>query len=353
MALRGVHEGPDPRRRAARKRGREGVVGRKGVEEDGDRDGEEEEDDGEQAAHKPSDAPEREGLRTANRVFVAENVTLRECVKELLGADQESLAVAADPEAAAARVNAWVSEQTAGHIKQLVPALRPDAQLVLVNAAFFRGAWASRFPRNRSALAVFHSAPDRRALGRGAEGGAGGVELGVDALLRRLDAPALAELLRDLDGAAQTVEVHVPRLALDADIDLVPARSRGPVSTGAKHGALWAPAGAFHIALLPAAALTSRLVSRSSAPRPAAPPAPRLFDAPGAGSRGGRGFHRQASLRRVICAFRRGVVGGWHVTNRQHDKAAINEMEICYSSSLVAVNGTGYFQYPFAQKDVV
>ncbi|KAK7870844.1 hypothetical protein R5R35_014427 [Gryllus longicercus] len=242
-------------------------------------DGEEEEGDGEQAALKPSDAPEREGLRTANRVFVAENVTLRECVKELLGADQESLAVAADPEAAAARVNAWVSEQTAGHIKQLVPALRPDAQLVLVNAAFFRGAWAARFPRNRSALAVFHSAPDRRALvpmmrqkgsfnyvvserlgahalelpfarggfslllllppfssaavpgaaaaeGRSAEGGAGGVELGVDALLRRLDAPALAELLRDLDGAAQTVEVHVPRLALDADIDLVPVLER-------------------------------------------------------------------------------------------------------------------------------
>jgi serine protease inhibitor len=46
---------------------------------------------------------------------------------------------------AAARINAWVNEQTEGKISQIVDQVSPDDVLFLVNAIYFKGQWSEEF----------------------------------------------------------------------------------------------------------------------------------------------------------------------------------------------------------------
>jgi len=59
---------------------------------------------------------------------------------------------AGDPARAAARVNEWVSLKTHGKVSRLLAAGDLDAQtrLVLANAVYFKGQWASRFPTGKT-----------------------------------------------------------------------------------------------------------------------------------------------------------------------------------------------------------
>jgi serpin B len=63
-----------------------------------------------------------------------------------------------DPEAARREINAWAEKETEGKIKDL---LRPgviDAmtRLVLANAVYFKGDWASQFKKDRTREGAFH-----------------------------------------------------------------------------------------------------------------------------------------------------------------------------------------------------
>ena len=57
------------------------------------------------------------------------------------------------PEPARKTINKWVEDKTANRIKDLIPAdgLSADTRLVLVNAVYFKGAWASPFKKSRAA----------------------------------------------------------------------------------------------------------------------------------------------------------------------------------------------------------
>jgi serpin B len=64
----------------------------------------------------------------------------------------------ADPEAARETINAWVDEQTAGRIEELLPrdALDEYTRLVLTNAVFFAANWQHPFPVEDTGPAPFH-----------------------------------------------------------------------------------------------------------------------------------------------------------------------------------------------------
>ncbi len=58
------------------------------------------------------------------------------------------------------RINAWVSEATAGAIPQVISELEPNDVLVLANALRFRGDWSRNFDPEQTAPAPFHPNPD-------------------------------------------------------------------------------------------------------------------------------------------------------------------------------------------------
>lgn len=55
-------------------------------------------------------------------------------------------------------INAFVEEVTQSHIKELLPpgSISPGTNLVLTNAAFFKGFWATKFDKKHTAAKTFN-----------------------------------------------------------------------------------------------------------------------------------------------------------------------------------------------------
>lgn len=83
----------------------------------------------------------------------------------------------ADPEASRRRINGWVLDQTQKKIVDLLPprSLDTDTRLVLTNAVYFKGSWATRFDEAATSKEPFFA--------RGTE------EAGVPTMHARLEAP--------------------------------------------------------------------------------------------------------------------------------------------------------------------
>jgi serpin B len=66
-----------------------------------------------------------------------------------------------NPDAAAGKINAWVSDQTQGKIPNLISpgALTPATRLVLTNAIYFKAAWNQPFDKSATDQQAFHLAP--------------------------------------------------------------------------------------------------------------------------------------------------------------------------------------------------
>ena len=74
------------------------------------------------------------------------------------GAGIRLLNFSANPDAARVTINDWVSQQTEGKIKDLIPPGAIDAltRLVLTNAIYFNAAWAHPFDENQTSPAPFY-----------------------------------------------------------------------------------------------------------------------------------------------------------------------------------------------------
>lgn len=82
-------------------------------------------------------------------------------VESTYGAAITPLDFAGETEAARLRINQWVAKKTCDKIQDLIApgALDPLTRLVLVNAIYFKGNWASRFSRQQTEKSVFHVSP--------------------------------------------------------------------------------------------------------------------------------------------------------------------------------------------------
>ncbi len=107
-------------------------------------------------------------LAAANRIFVEERLHLRpefvERTATLYHAPVERTPFGRDPEGSRMRINTWVEKQTQSHIRDLLPprSIDPMTRLVLVDALYFSGRWASRFERSRTRPAPFQAYGERR-----------------------------------------------------------------------------------------------------------------------------------------------------------------------------------------------
>jgi len=77
--------------------------------------------------------------------------------RDSYGAGLEALDFKGATEAARRTINAWVEKKTKDKIKELLKqgVLSPDMRLVLTNAIYFKGDWASQFKKDRTRDGVF------------------------------------------------------------------------------------------------------------------------------------------------------------------------------------------------------
>lgn len=89
-------------------------------------------------------------LAVANSLWGDDSVRLRPDFIKVLGSRYDAKAASLDFQEArtAKRINAWVSEKTHQHIKQIVtPAELLDHPIILLSAVWFKGGWAHPFKR--------------------------------------------------------------------------------------------------------------------------------------------------------------------------------------------------------------
>ncbi|WP_226011525.1 serpin family protein [Halomicrobium salinisoli] len=98
-----------------------------------------------------SDDGESFSLETANALWGQAGFPFSESYLDLLsehyGAGLREADFGESPEAARERINAWVADQTAGTIEDLLPpdAVGPSTRLVLTNAVYFSASWLHTF----------------------------------------------------------------------------------------------------------------------------------------------------------------------------------------------------------------
>lgn len=97
----------------------------------------------------------------ANRIYTSTDLHVRDCMKELFEDEIEAIDFKKDPLEAINQINGWVEKQTRGKITDLLPAdaVNDQTSLVLANAAYFKGAWESRFPDEDTHREVFYVTP--------------------------------------------------------------------------------------------------------------------------------------------------------------------------------------------------
>jgi serpin B len=103
-------------------------------------------------------------FRIANRFYLEETARPRlrpnyaHQAQRIYGAQTGWVDFAGAPEDARRTINAWVAEQTADMIPELLPggSVRPDTLAVLVNAIHFLGDWRVPFDRSRTTTEAFH-----------------------------------------------------------------------------------------------------------------------------------------------------------------------------------------------------
>lgn len=104
-------------------------------------------------------------LRVANRLFgdrtMEIKLTYQNFVRDHYGAGIERMDFLQDAEASRAKINRWVEEQTHDKIRELLAphTVEASTRLVLVNALYFRSAWAIPFPKRATRPAPFFPTP--------------------------------------------------------------------------------------------------------------------------------------------------------------------------------------------------
>jgi serpin B len=144
-----------------------------------------------------------------------------------------------------AQINEWVAEKTDGMIANLLPpgTLNATVRLVLVDAIYFKGGWASIFNTNATTTAPFFNAAGQIVYVPMMEQ-TGGFQYYEDSLLQAVEFPytntsvAMLVLLPETDGpvsltptelsmvlgglAPQFVDLKLPKFKLNVTTDLVP-----------------------------------------------------------------------------------------------------------------------------------
>lgn len=187
--------------------------------------------------------PEAPTLDIANGLFVQQGLSLRKSflstAQSSFGAAPQELDFSGAEAAAAAAIDAWVSEHTEGLIPQVLGSVPPSTALALANAMYLKAAWLHPFKASATASSLFHGERQTAAMSfmhqteqlpYGAGNGYAAVEMPYEAstlsllvvlpksqrlasLERRLTVTGLAPIVRRL--AAKPVALSLPRFGLE------------------------------------------------------------------------------------------------------------------------------------------
>lgn len=103
-------------------------------------------------------------FKTADKIFLAKEVQFRECMMDLFHEEYQTLDFKREPEQSRAYINGWVSNITDDNIMDILVdgSITQSTNIVLANAAFFKGQWASQFDAADTKPSVFYPSADKQ-----------------------------------------------------------------------------------------------------------------------------------------------------------------------------------------------
>lgn len=98
-----------------------------------------------------------------DRFYFDENVELNPCVEDVIVDETKKLNFRGNPNDALKEINQFVSDATKGNIPSLLSTgdVTSETKIVLANAAYFKGSWASKFDVKDTKREIFYSRPDQ------------------------------------------------------------------------------------------------------------------------------------------------------------------------------------------------
>ncbi|XP_076254875.1 serine protease inhibitor 88Ea-like isoform X2 [Rhynchophorus ferrugineus] len=114
--------------------------------------------------HTAGNAPYE--FTSANKIYVADDVAVRQCVSHDFPQELELYPFKKDAEGSRISINNWVENTTHHMIKDLLPpgSIDPSTTLVLVNAAYFKGIWENKFNPNLTKPEIFYVSPTKQIM---------------------------------------------------------------------------------------------------------------------------------------------------------------------------------------------
>ncbi|XP_044750849.1 serine protease inhibitor 88Ea-like isoform X2 [Coccinella septempunctata] len=103
---------------------------------------------------------------SANKIFVGDDVPVRDCILDLFKDEIAITKFKTDAENARNQINQWVEDRTNNMIKNLLPPGSVDelTDLVLVNAAYFKGMWLKKFNPSETRQEIFYVSPTKQIM---------------------------------------------------------------------------------------------------------------------------------------------------------------------------------------------
>lgn len=103
-------------------------------------------------------------FKTADKIFMAKEVPLRECMVDLFNEEYQSMDFRREPEQSRSYINGWIANVTENNIKDVLVdgSITVNTNIVLANAAFFKGQWASQFDAADTKPGLFYPSADKQ-----------------------------------------------------------------------------------------------------------------------------------------------------------------------------------------------
>ncbi|CAH1399283.1 unnamed protein product [Nezara viridula] len=194
-------------------------------------------------------------LLNANRLFLSDKLTVRNCMEQLFKEEIAKTNFAEDPQGSLKKINDWVAKKTKNEIKDLLSAdqINEGTRIVLANAAYFKGWWKSKFQPESTSKELFYISNSQNTFVRmmkqknsfshlvSEKLGAHVLELpykgdqisliillppfaspnGITNILKRMQKEDFNKVITD-EMMQRPVEVSIPKFSIEQELELLP-----------------------------------------------------------------------------------------------------------------------------------
>ena len=102
-------------------------------------------------------------FESVDKLYFSKETQLDSCIKEMFDEELEILDFAQEADKSLNTINNFVNNVTRGNIPNLLAQgdITASTNVVLANAAYFKGAWASKFDSQFTKREIFYTSPEK------------------------------------------------------------------------------------------------------------------------------------------------------------------------------------------------